>query len=74
MPMSFFSSCAIQVSGDGRRIFTISGNSVKVFNVERGVCERTIQTEENDQITQFVLNPTNEVLYCISRVGDRSID
>ncbi|OQV16522.1 Transducin beta-like protein 3 [Hypsibius exemplaris] len=63
----FYVAGKIEVSRDGHRIFTSSGNSVKVFNVENGVAEKTIQTEESDQISQFLLNPVNEHLITASR-------
>ena len=63
-----------QVSQDDDYLFSSSGNVVKVFSIKDGAIKYKLQTEEEDQIAMFVLNPVTQVCLPYSIFSEMEIN
>ncbi|KFW84515.1 Transducin beta-like 3, partial [Manacus vitellinus] len=63
----FYKGGRIQISRDGKFMFCPCGSKVNVLDVETGALLHSLQQEEEEDVTAFVLSPDDEVLLTSSR-------
>ncbi|NXP42681.1 TBL3 protein, partial [Leiothrix lutea] len=63
----FYKGGRIQISRDGKFMFCPCGSKVNVIDVETGALLHSLQQDEEEDVTAFVLSPDDEVVVTGSR-------
>ncbi|XP_074135663.1 transducin beta-like protein 3 [Sminthopsis crassicaudata] len=63
----FYKGGKVQASGDGQLLFCVCGSGVNVVDATSGSLVRTLQQEDQENITTFDLSPNEEILVTGSR-------
>ncbi|KAM3916149.1 transducin beta-like protein 3 [Leptodactylus fuscus] len=63
----FYKGGKVQINKDGTNLLCICGNKLNVLEIATGVIARTIEQDDQEDITCFVLSPDDEILVTSSR-------
>ncbi|XP_069838180.1 transducin beta-like protein 3 [Dendropsophus ebraccatus] len=63
----FYKGGKVQINKDGTHLLCICGNKLNVLEIATGAITRTIEQEDQEDITCFVLSPDDEILVTSSR-------
>ncbi|XP_030434307.1 transducin beta-like protein 3 isoform X1 [Gopherus evgoodei] len=63
----FYKGGKVQISGDGKHMFCPCGTKLNIMDIETGALVHSIEQDEQEDITSFVLSPDDEILVTGSR-------
>lgn len=63
----FYKGGKVQITKDGTHLLCVCGNKLNVLEIATGAIARTIQQEDKEDISCFVLSPDDEILVTSSR-------
>ncbi|KAM4025964.1 transducin beta-like protein 3 [Anomaloglossus baeobatrachus] len=63
----FYKKGRVQISKDGSHLLCICGNKLNVLEIATGTITRSIEQDDQEDITCFILSPDDEILVTSSR-------
>ncbi|XP_075035403.1 transducin beta-like protein 3 [Mixophyes fleayi] len=64
---AFYKGGKVQTNKDGTHLFCTCGNKLNVLEIATGAITRTIEQDDQEDITSFALSPDDEILVTSSR-------
>ncbi|CAI9561822.1 unnamed protein product [Staurois parvus] len=64
---AFYKGGRVQINKDGTHLFCTCGNKVNILEISTGVIVRSIEQDDQEDITCFALSPDDEILVTGSR-------
>ncbi|XP_063790993.1 transducin beta-like protein 3 [Pseudophryne corroboree] len=64
---AFYKGGKVQINKDGTHLICTCGNKLNVLEIATGAVTRTIQQDDQEDITSFALSPDDEILVTSSR-------